>query len=238
MAQLMEVLEFLDDTGECMVKRIPEVGPTEIKWGAQLTVRESQEVVFFRDGKSLDLFGPGRHILQTQNIPKITKWVTSFGYGQDSPFRAEVYFVGKQLFSNLKWGTFEPFLFKDSELKFYSESGEILNAKFSKRLLLSIFNKKSPLHDGAVIIHGEKIIAARCILPVSENENLPMNFGMRHRAAYAISEDTDALAIVISEEHNTLSLFLNGNIKKNLTSVKLRSHIVEYLDGDYNKKLN
>mgnify|MGYP001170315455 CR=1 FL=1 len=127
---------------------------------------------------------------------------------------------------------------KDSELKFYSESGEILNAKFSKRLLLSIFNKKSPLHDGAVIIHGEKIIAARCILPVSENENLPMNFGMRHRAAYAISEDTDALAIVISEEHNTLSLFLNGNIKKNLTSVKLRSHIVEYLDGDYNKKLN
>jgi|TARA_B100000768_G_scaffold175147_1_gene186224 membrane protease subunit (stomatin/prohibitin family) len=117
MAQLMEVLEFLDDTGECMVKRIPEVGPTEIKWGAQLTVRESQEVVFFRDGKSLDLFGPGRHILQTQNIPKITKWVTSFGYGQDSPFRAEVYFVGKQLFSNLKWGTFEPILFKDSELK-------------------------------------------------------------------------------------------------------------------------
>ena len=111
-------------------------------------------------------------------------------------------------------------------------------SKFSKRLLLSIFNKKSPLHDGAVIIHGEKVIAARCILPVSENENLPMNFGMRHRAAYAISEDTDALAIVISEEHNTLSLFLNGNIKKNLTSVKLRSHIVEYLDGDYNKKLN
>ena len=125
---------------------------------------------------------------------------------------------------------------KDSELKFYSESGEILNAKFSKRLLLSIFNKKSPLHDGAVIIHGEKIIAARCILPVSENENLPMNFGMRHRAAYAISEDTDALAIVVSEEHHTISVFINGDIKKNLTLVELRSHILEYLDSDYNKK--
>ena len=113
----MEVIEFLDDTGECMVRRIPESGPTEIKWGAQLTVRESQEAVFFRDGKSLDVFGPGRHVLQTQNIPKITKWVTSFGYGQESPFRSEVYFVGKQLFSNLKWGTYDPILFKDSELK-------------------------------------------------------------------------------------------------------------------------
>ena len=117
MAKLMEVIEFLDDTGECMVRRIPESGPTEIKWGAQLTVRESQEAVFFRDGKSLDVFGPGRHVLQTQNIPKITKWVTSFGYGQESPFRSEVYFVGKQLFSNLKWGTYDPILFKDSELK-------------------------------------------------------------------------------------------------------------------------
>ena len=117
MAKLMEVLEFLDDTGEVMVKRVPDDGPCEIKWGAQLTVRESQDAVFFRDGKALDAFGPGRHVLKTQNIPLITKWVTSFGYGEDSPFRAEVYFVGKQLFSNMKWGTSEPILFRDSELK-------------------------------------------------------------------------------------------------------------------------
>ena len=95
---------------------------------------------------------------------------------------------------------------KNSELKFYSESGEILNAILSNRLLLSIFNRKSPLHDGAVIIHDEKIIAARCILPVSDNQDLPMNFGLRHRAAYGISQDTDALAIVISEEHKTVCL--------------------------------
>ena len=63
-----------------------------------------------------------------------------------------------------------------------------------------------------------------------------MNFGMRHRAAYAISEDTDALAIVVSEEHHTISVFINGDIKKNLTLVELRSHILEYLDSDYNKK--
>ena len=117
MPKLMEVLEFLDNSGKIMVKRVPSDGPAEIKWGAQLTVRESQEAVFFRDGKALDVFKAGRHVLQTQNIPLIGKWVTSFGDGHDSPFRSEVYFVGKQLFPNLKWGTREPILFRDSELK-------------------------------------------------------------------------------------------------------------------------
>jgi membrane protease subunit (stomatin/prohibitin family) len=113
----MEVIEFLDDSGVALVKRMPEKGTLEIKWGSQLTVRESQEAVFFRDGKALDVFGPGRHILKTQNIPVVGKWVTSFGYGEDSPFRAEVVFVGKQLFPNLKWGTKEPILFRDNDLQ-------------------------------------------------------------------------------------------------------------------------
>jgi len=112
----MEVLEFLDNSGNIIVKRLPENGVLEIKWGSQLTVRESQEAVFFRDGQALDVFGPGRHVLQTQNIPAIGKWVTSFGYGPTSPFRAEVVFIGKQLFPNLKWGTREPILFRDTEL--------------------------------------------------------------------------------------------------------------------------
>lgn len=113
----MEVIEFLDNSGNRMAQRVPNEGSAEIKWGAQLTVRESQEAVFFRDGKALDIFKPGRHVLQTQNIPGIGKWVTSFGYGPESPFRAEIYFVGKQLFPNIKWGTSEPILFRDSELK-------------------------------------------------------------------------------------------------------------------------
>lgn len=112
----MEVLEFLDNSGNIIVKRLPDNGVLEIKWGSQLTVRESQEAVFFRDGQALDFFGPGRHVLQTQNIPAIGKWVTSFGYGPTSPFRAEVVFIGKQLFPNLKWGTREPILFRDTEL--------------------------------------------------------------------------------------------------------------------------
>ncbi len=113
----MEVIEFLDNSGIVLVKRVPENGQLEVKWGSQLTVRESQDAVFFRDGKALDVFGPGRHVLQTQNIPIITKWVMRFGYGPNSPFRAEVVFVGKQLFPNLKWGTKEPILFRDNELQ-------------------------------------------------------------------------------------------------------------------------
>jgi len=113
----MDVIEFVDDSGNVLVKRIPDNGHLEIIWGSQLTVRESQEAVFFRDGKSLDVFGAGRHILKTQNVPVVGKWVTSFGYGENSPFRAEVVFVGKQLFPNFKWGTKEPILFKDTELQ-------------------------------------------------------------------------------------------------------------------------
>ena len=111
----MEVLEFLDNAGNVLVKRMPDTGQLEIKWGSQLTVRESQDAVFFRDGKALDVFGAGRHVLKTQNVPVVGKWVTSFGYGENSPFRAEVVFVGKQLFPNLKWGTREPILFRDTE---------------------------------------------------------------------------------------------------------------------------
>mgnify|MGYP003665595376 FL=1 len=89
---------------------------------------------------------------------------------------------------------------KSTELKFYAESGDILDAELSKRLLISIFNKYSPLHDGAVIIHNGKIKAARCILPVTERE-VPAQFGLRHRAAIGMSEATDAIVLIVSEEN-------------------------------------
>src|ERR1700690_141916 len=117
MPKLMEVIEFFDDSGDTMVARIPSDSQAEIKWGAQLTVRESQSAAFFRDGKSQMLFGPGRHVLKTQNIPGITKFITSFGYGPSSPFRAEIYFLSMKLFRNLKWGTREPIIFSDPELQ-------------------------------------------------------------------------------------------------------------------------
>ncbi|HCY84026.1 MAG TPA: virion core protein (lumpy skin disease virus) [Desulfobacteraceae bacterium] len=111
----LEVLEWLDDTGETLVYRIPETGSAEIKYGAQLTVRESQAAVFFYNGKAVGAFGPGRHTLKTANIPVLTK-IASLPWGMTSPLRAEVYFTNLKTFTNLKWGTRDPVAFKDNEL--------------------------------------------------------------------------------------------------------------------------
>lgn len=115
MSQFMEVIEWLDQTGEAMIHRYPEEGSAEIKFGAQLIVRESQAAIFFRDGKGLDILGPGRHTLTTRNLPILTK-VLSLPWGFTSPFRAEVYFVNLKVFTNMRWGTQDPVAFKDREL--------------------------------------------------------------------------------------------------------------------------
>jgi membrane protease subunit (stomatin/prohibitin family) len=111
----MEVIEWFDPDGRQLVHRIPEAGSADFKMGAQLLVRESQAAVFFRDGKGLDVFGPGRHTLSTLNLPILTK-LLSLPWGFTSPFRAEVYFVTLKVFTDLKWGTKEPVAFKDKEL--------------------------------------------------------------------------------------------------------------------------
>lgn len=117
------------------------------------------------------------------------------------------------------------------ELKFYAESGDILDAELSKRLLISIFNKQSPLHDGAVIIHRGRIKAARCILPVTERE-VPAQFGLRHRAGIGMSEATDALILVISEESGQISMAKNGKVLHNLSFQEVREIINEYLNNE------
>ncbi|HZR47773.1 MAG TPA: SPFH domain-containing protein [Candidatus Manganitrophaceae bacterium] len=115
MSQFMEVIEWLDPSGEEIIHRYPAEGSAEIKFGAQLVVRESQAAVFFRDGKGLDILGPGRHTLTTRNLPVLTK-VLSLPWGFTSPFRAEVYFVNLKVFTNMRWGTQDPVAFKDREL--------------------------------------------------------------------------------------------------------------------------
>lgn len=119
---------------------------------------------------------------------------------------------------------------KNSELKFYAESGDIIDAQVSKRLLISIFNKYSPLHDGAVIIYNGKVKAARCILPVTERD-IPAQFGLRHRAAIGMSETTDTLVLIVSEETGQVSLSKNGKILHNLSFQELRELLNDYLTG-------
>ncbi len=111
----LENLEWFDESGKELVHRLPEKGSGEIKWGAQLTVRESQVGVFFYKGKAIEAFGPGRHTLKTGNIPILTK-IASLPWAMNSPLRAEVYLVNMKVFTNLKWGTRDPVAFKDSEL--------------------------------------------------------------------------------------------------------------------------
>jgi diadenylate cyclase len=101
---------------------------------------------------------------------------------------------------------------RKSELSLFAETGDIVDANTSSRLLESIFNKNSPLHDGAVIIINDRIAAARCVLPVSENLNLPPSFGLRHKAGLGMSEQTDSLVIIVSEETGSISIAEHGNI--------------------------
>ena len=113
---LMDLIEFVDEQGSEMAHRIPETGSGEFKLGSQMIVRESQWAVFFRDGKAYDVFGPGRHTLSTQNIPLLTTIFTTPLWG-DTPFRCEVFYVSQRVYTNLKWGTAEPILFRDAEFK-------------------------------------------------------------------------------------------------------------------------
>jgi membrane protease subunit (stomatin/prohibitin family) len=109
----IEVIEWKDDSGREMVWRFSAGG--EIRLGAQLVVSENQWAVFFRDGKALDTFSAGRHTLTTGNIPLLTRLI-GIPFGGTSPFRADVYYVAKKVFTGMRWGTREPVVFRDAEL--------------------------------------------------------------------------------------------------------------------------
>jgi diadenylate cyclase len=116
---------------------------------------------------------------------------------------------------------------RDIGLRGYVEGGILLDAVVNYDLLLSIFNPKSPLHDGAVIIQGDRIAAAACFLPISINPQLSKELGTRHRAAIGITEDTDAVAIVVSEETGKVSLVEDGAIVSGLEVESFRSRLKE-----------
>ncbi|MBD3279078.1 MAG: zinc-ribbon domain-containing protein [Candidatus Aegiribacteria sp.] len=116
MFKKLEIVEWMDDSGREIVHRVPQSGAGEFRLGSQVVVRESQDAVFFRDGKAMDVLGPGRHTITTENIPLLTGVVSTLFEGKDSPFRATVFYVNKKTFTDMKWGTKEPIIFRDKEL--------------------------------------------------------------------------------------------------------------------------
>lgn len=115
----------------------------------------------------------------------------------------------------------------DIQLGLYEQTGEIINADISSRLIENIFFKNSPLHDGAMIVVGKKIKAAGCILPVSQNPNIPKHMGLRHRAGLGITQETDAKVVIVSEESGRITFASQGRLKMNVTPEELQQLLIE-----------
>jgi diadenylate cyclase len=105
----------------------------------------------------------------------------------------------------------------------YMEIGTRLDARVSRELIVSVFLPHSPIHDGALVIQKGRVTAVRCLLPLSNNPNLRKTWGTRHRAALGVTEETDAVAVVISEQEGTVALVVGGNVTENIDSARLRT---------------
>lgn len=119
-----------------------------------------------------------------------------------------------------------------SGLRSYADTGVEIGAQISAKMLESIFVKKSPLHDGAAIISNNKVMAANCVLPVSENSSLPRTIGMRHRSAVGISEISDVLALIVSEEKGYLSYAYDGKLILNVSIDELIKVVKQFLEDE------
>jgi excisionase family DNA binding protein len=112
MARIFDVVEYPSEMPDEIVHRFPETGPADLRIGSQVIVRESQAVVFFRDGKALDVLGPGRHTITTANIPILIDWIGK-AFNDRTPFTAEVYYVSMKEFADRKWGTPQPIIIRN-----------------------------------------------------------------------------------------------------------------------------
>ncbi len=120
---------------------------------------------------------------------------------------------------------------KDTGLKAIIETGLTLRADITKELLISIFNKNSPLHDGAVVIRDNLVEAATCFLPLTQNTNLPHELGTRHRAGIGVTEESDALVLIVSEETGKISMASNGILSRDLTIKEVKENLQKELSN-------
>ncbi len=118
----------------------------------------------------------------------------------------------------------------DVGLKNYIETGVYLDAVLNKDLLLSIFRKESPLHDGAVVVRGDRVIAAKCILPLTERHEVIEGYGTRHLAALGLAEESDALVLIVAESTGKISVAWQGNIEMGVSVNRVRECLMELME--------
>jgi diadenylate cyclase len=178
-------------------------------------------IVFQQEIRKFLLFIGSNEFLRNRNWKGIFKFNASNGQTQQK-ITLDIDAVADACFSmsDTKTGALIV-IERRSDLKFFINTGEVVDSGLTSRMLENIFYKNSPLHDGAVIIHENRIVAARCVLPVTDKENFPAHYGMRHRAAVGITENTDALAITVSEQTGSVSLTIHGEIKPDLSKERL-----------------
>jgi uncharacterized protein (TIGR00159 family) len=151
-----------------------------------------------------------------------TRIFSSVGEDKDTPGVAEEIVRACESMASKKTGALIV-IGRKSSLDLFTEGGEMLNARISAELLETIFFKNAPLHDGAVLIEGGVILAARCPLPITDQVSIPQHFGMRHRAAVGMSEHSDAMVVVVSEESGHITAVISGEIRENITPNELRN---------------
>jgi uncharacterized protein (TIGR00159 family) len=156
------------------------------------------------------IFGQGENVLSVKNVNILRDFKTAFTELSKTKTGALIVF------------TREP-------VPAIENTGDIINGEISAVLIENIFFKNAPLHDGAMIIYGDKIRAARCILPVSKDKNLSKDLGLRHRAGIGVTENSNALSIIISEENGQISYASHGNLVRNISPEKAKDLISTFL---------
>lgn len=177
-------------------------------------------IVFQQEVRRFLLVLGNRYI--TRSRFSFTRFFSSVGEDQDTPGITEEIVRACESMASKRTGALI-IMGRKSSLDLFSDGGELLNAKISAELLETVFFKNSPLHDGAVLIEGGVILAARCPLPITDQVSIPPHFGMRHRAAVGMSEHSDAIVVVVSEESGYITVVISGEIRENITPNELRN---------------